>query len=142
MLLFCWLNQYENFFARYHGKTVPTTTDIITTQTISMWKKNISFFLKWNMLSTKVLLVDKFSELFQIVFIMKLLWIKINHLDLAANDNSRILLIYSFLKFILYSKLTNKHNIMHAIKQYPIQFYRRLMCYTNTVCMTVLTNFD
>ena len=72
-------------------------------QTISMWKKNISFFLKWNMLSTKVLLVDKFRELFQIVFIMKLLWIKINHLDLTANDNSRILLIYSFLKFILYS---------------------------------------
>ena len=28
---------------------------------------------------------------------------KINHLDLTANDNSRILLIYSFLKFILYS---------------------------------------
>ena len=54
-------------------------------QTISMWKKNISFFLKWNMLSTNVLLVDKFSELFQIVFIMKLLWIKINHLDLTAN---------------------------------------------------------
>ena len=71
MLLFCWLNQYENFFARYRGKTVPTTTNIITTQTISMWKKNISFFLKWNMLSTNVLLVDKFSELFQIVFIMK-----------------------------------------------------------------------
>ena len=93
----------KTFFARYRGKTVPTTTDIITTQTISMWKKNISFFLKWNMLSTNVLLVDKFSELFQIVFIMKLLWIKINHLDLTANDNSRILLIYSFLKFILYS---------------------------------------
>ena len=46
MLLFCWLNQYENFFGRYRGKTVPTTTDIITTQKISMWKKNISFFFK------------------------------------------------------------------------------------------------
>ena len=57
------------------------------------------------MLSTNVLVVDKFIELFQIVFIMKFVVNKkINHLDLTANDNPTILLIYSLLKYILYSK--------------------------------------
>ena len=57
------------------------------------------------MLSTNVLVVDKFNELFQIVFIMKFVVNKkINHLDLTANDNPTILLIYSLLKYILYSK--------------------------------------
>ena len=57
------------------------------------------------MLSTNVLVVDKFIELFQIVFIMKFVVNKkINHLDLTANDNPTILLIYSLLKFILCSK--------------------------------------
>ena len=51
------------------------------------------------MLSTNVLVVDKFIELFQIVFIMKFVVNKkINHLDLTANDNPTILLIYSLLK--------------------------------------------
>ena len=57
------------------------------------------------MLSTNVLVVDKFIELFQIVFIMKFVVNKkINHLDLTANDNPTILLIYSLLKYILCSK--------------------------------------
>ena len=57
------------------------------------------------MLSTNVLVVDKFIELFQIVFIMKFVVNKkINHLDLTANGNPTILLIYSLLKYILYSK--------------------------------------
>ena len=57
------------------------------------------------MLSTNVLVVDKFIELFQIVFIMKFVVNKkINYLDLTANDNPTILLIYSLLKYILYSK--------------------------------------
>ena len=57
------------------------------------------------MLSTNVLVVDKFNELFQIVFIMKFVVNKkINYLDLTANDNPTILLIYSLLKYILCSK--------------------------------------
>ena len=57
------------------------------------------------MLSTNVLVVDKFIELFQIVFIMKFVVNKkINHLDLTANDSPTILLTYSLLKYILYSK--------------------------------------
>ena len=57
------------------------------------------------MLSTNVLVVDKFIELFQIVFIMKFVVNKkINYLDLTANDNPTILLIYSLLKYILCSK--------------------------------------
>ena len=57
------------------------------------------------MLSTNVLVVDKFIELFQIVFIMKFVVNKkINHLDLTTNDNPTILLIYSLLKYILCSK--------------------------------------
>ena len=57
------------------------------------------------MLSTNVLVVDKFIELFQIVFVMKFVVNKkINYLDLTANDNPTILLIYSLLKYILCSK--------------------------------------